>query len=440
MDTQQQYAAPRPQHALPVAGGSKTQCLRQATPLYGSPASTPSLSDVTSESSWGHLNACVEYDEENLIRTLGLSQHDIDYADPTTWKAPSFAAWLTQRRAQEAFEQHANATARPGPSSGTPLNPNAGEFIPVTTRTQAAKQQAASDAEPKDEEMLRLRHPWTAKFRAGSVTRDANVRREYAKEIVHMGRWDAHSMQALGGKFAERAMEAYGESLQLVAPFAKATHDAFRRYGGPTCAASFKISLMQFVWVEFEAFWDANRRSSLMQYARKLMKDPWTPAISLASFVAELFTHQLVHAGFVYRCLHMLVDDMQVIEQLRGTRVLMTRLDYRLLAADRPAMENIIHAIKHNVRRVVFGHSALGEAVDVGVVKAQSDAIIDAANRWASIATANTPQSFKASRQGTPAKSVFPQNGGSPHDWMFYPPHPSPEALNARTVFATAHP
>ncbi|KAI8986276.1 hypothetical protein BD414DRAFT_488197 [Trametes punicea] len=368
------YHTPTPSYPtlgskFPLEQGSS----RSRTPYRPSPGSTPGISDTTSEAS---ESSSVQYDKENLVRTLGLSQQDIDAADVTSWEAPGFTAWITQRSAQEAQVWHFFPNGQQVSSSHVVLNPNAGEFVP------SAPRRWVSGAPEVGVDVLQMRFPWMSQFRSGSATTDSNARREDAKAIVHMCRWDGYTIQQLAVKFAERAMEGNGENLLLAAAFAKSILDAIRKYGGPICAAAFRMHLMRNVWIAFEAVWRVGLPTSFLSPGYQCGPSVLSPALAIVSFVGELFSHRLVHPGFVYRCLNLLVSDMFVIEQLRAARVLLCRLDHHLQCADPAAMNAVINAIITHSARIVPGQSVLGEAFNNGDVKAQIDDILAVARRW----------------------------------------------------------
>ncbi|CDO72171.1 hypothetical protein BN946_scf184970.g23 [Trametes cinnabarina] len=378
------YATPTPHYpALHPPGlniQSKASSSRSQTPWGPSPVSTPGFSETTS----GTLSESnsVNYDEENLVRTLGLSPQDIASADTTSWEAPSFSAWITQRRAQEAHDRFSGPSIPRNWPQPPSLNPNAGEYVPLAVRGLHAAMAQAPPVPEVGVDVLRMSHPWMAKFRSGSVATDSGTRRDCARSIVRMCRWDAAMIQELAGKFTERAMEGNGDRMLLVAPFAKAVHDAFKSFAGGVCTAAFRMHLMQCVWAEFEAIWQLGSPSSFLTPSNKWPQTYLSQALVVVSFIGELFSCHLVHAGFVYQCLRLLVSDMRVIEQLRAARVLLCRLDYHLQEADPAAMAEILEHIKTHASRIVPGQSALGEAFDFGTVKVQIDDILAIVHRW----------------------------------------------------------
>ncbi|OSD02365.1 hypothetical protein PYCCODRAFT_1459070 [Trametes coccinea BRFM310] len=380
------YATPRPQYppryppGLKIHPQSQASSSRSQTPWHPSPISTPGYSETTYDSTSD--SNVVHYDQENLVRTLGLSQRDIAAADTTSWEAPSFSAWVTQHRAQEAHDKYSGAAAWAKTPRAPSLNPHAGEFVPLVGRERDMANAQAAGAPEVGTEVLRMTHPWMSKFRSGTSTTDPNVRKECARAIVRMSRWDAEAIRELASKFIERAMENDGDSMLSVAVFAKAIHDAFRMFGGGICTTAFRVQLMRCAWSDFEATWQMGSPSSFLTVPNKWPGKYLAHALAIVSFVGELFSCKLVDPGFVYQCLHLLVSDMVVIEQLRAARVLLCRLDYRLQEADPAAMNGALECIKRNVSRIIPGKSALGEAFDYATVKVQIDDIFAVADRW----------------------------------------------------------
>ncbi|KAI0373781.1 hypothetical protein BV20DRAFT_962367 [Pilatotrama ljubarskyi] len=359
------------QKGQPQPGSSRT-------PYGPTPISTPGISDTTSESLSQDLrhNGAVRYDETNLVRNLGLSRQDVQATDVASWEAPSFEAWVTQPRAQRAHDTLELSRSSSAASSHSSLNPYAGEFVPMAARPQGAPegQQEVVAASPEvGMEVLRSQQPWMPDFHSGSVTKDPAAHRHHAKAIVHTGHWDDSSMRQFVEVIVQRVMESNGDSLTMVAPFAKAIHDAFGRYGGNVCSVAFREHLRRGVWHDFESFWKPSLPTSLLFPHRNLPQRMLTPALAIVMFVGELFAQELVDAGYVYRCLELLVGDMRVIEQLRAARLLFCRLDYRLQDANPAAMGRMVDAIKMNANRLVPGQSALGETFEYSSVKAHVD-------------------------------------------------------------------
>ncbi|KAI9069322.1 hypothetical protein FKP32DRAFT_76725 [Trametes sanguinea] len=377
------YATPAPQYpplyppGLKIHPQAQASSSRSQTPWRPSPISTPGFSEATYASTSD--SSAVRYDEENLVRTLGLSQRDIAAADTTSWEAPSFGAWVTQHRAQEAHDNYSGAAPWAKTPRAPSLNPHAGEFVPLAGRERDATNVGVPDV---GTEVLRMTHPWMAKFRSGTAATDSGVRQECARAIVRMSRWDATAIQELASKFVERALENDGDSILSVAVFAKAVQDAFRTFGGGICTTAFRMQLMRCAWTEFEAIWQRGSPSSFLTVPNKWPGKYLAHALVIVSFVGELFSCKLVDPSFVYQCLRLLVSDMVVIEQLRAARVLLCRLDYRLQEADPAAMNEALEAIKRHGSCIVPGQSALGETFDYATVKVQIDDIIAVVDRW----------------------------------------------------------
>ncbi|KAH9850204.1 hypothetical protein C2E23DRAFT_735598 [Lenzites betulinus] len=402
----QTYAMPAPRHYAQMAKMPRASSSRIDTPSRPSPISTPAISDATSDSFVSFEDAAgaegVRCNEENLLRTLGLSPQDIHTADVTSWEAPSFAAWLTQRRAQEARDQFDAKTPRVGNPA---LNPYAGEFIPMAARMEGPL--PSKNGVPLKLDMgvrtLEIKHPWMAKFRSGSVTLDAKVRVQYARAIVRMGTWDGRAMRDLATKFAERVSESDGNDLNFIAMFAKAINRAFVDYQQTLCAQAFRLQLARCMWTEFEAFWDPSLSTSILCPGLTSKQKLLRPALLTASFVGELYSNQLVHGEVVYHCLNLLVSGMRFIEQLRATRMLLIRLDYQLLMEDPRAMDSVLAAVNRNVGHV--GHSALGEVFDLRTVQVQVQDIAVTADRW------NAPGPLERRAR---AKEAFSDSGFTP--------------------------
>ncbi|KAI0351393.1 hypothetical protein OH77DRAFT_1429681 [Trametes cingulata] len=382
------YAMPAPRQYLqsfiqikgqPQAGSSRT-------PYGPSPISTPGISDTTSESlsQDNRHNDTVRGDGSNPAPNFSLPQRDGQATDITVRETPSFEAWMTQRRAQEAHDTHGPSRSSSAASSQNSLNPHAGEFVPMAARPQGAPrgQQQTVAAPQVGLEVLRLQRSWMSPLHSGTATKDPAIHRELAKAIVHMGEWDGPTMQEFVEMLVQRAMESNGENLTMVAPFAKAIQDAFGKYGGNVCAAAFREHLQRQVWHDFEGFWKPDRPASLLSPHRNLPQRMLTPALANIMLIGELFAQGLVDAKYVYGCMALLVDDMCVIEQLRAVRLLFSRLDYRLHDADPVAMAKVVHAIAMNAHRLVPGQSALGETFDYSSVKAHVDVIQDVFHRW----------------------------------------------------------
>ncbi|OJT02213.1 hypothetical protein TRAPUB_7328 [Trametes pubescens] len=428
----QTFAMPTPRYYAPHgAPGSKTQpyasSSQLATPYRPSPLSTPAISETTSETetSEDRASSVVQCDEESILRTLGLSAQDMQGADPTSWdssEAPSEASWLTQRRAMDARQRFQNASkyAAPPSATGVTLNPRAGEFVPLAARLQGPPPGPGAM-------VLRVQHPWMASFRRGSVTHDPQVRAQYARDIVRAGRWDTDVMQDLAGKFAERVVESNGEHLNIVALLARDIDGQFKELGQEVCARAFRDIMSRCLWVEFDAFWNPHNPNSLLRTARRTDRPTLSPALSLVSFIGELYAVQFVNSAFVRHCLNGLVADMLVIEQLRAARVLMTRLDCTMFNENPRFMSDIIAAINKHTLNIAPGHSSLGEVFDHRTVQVQLEDINAAVRRWA------------APDRRTLTKEAFADSGFTPR--VFSPDAlPPPPGLkpSPQLVYATA--
>ncbi|KAI0629998.1 hypothetical protein C8Q77DRAFT_1037080, partial [Trametes polyzona] len=379
----QKYAMPAPRHyaqrALPDSAKNQpgTSGAQTAVPYRPSPISTPAMSETTTDTSAESHNTDVRFDEQSLRRTLGLSSQDIQSGDVTSWEAPSSSAWLTQRYAQEAQNRHLYGTPTPPGSTQQPsLNPQAGEFVPLGTRVPEAPDSPGAQAAAAQAGLgvLRIQHPWMARFRSGTVTADPQVRAQYARDIVRLGPWDARAMRDLAEKFGERVMEYNEEGgvpVSGVALFAKAIESAFVELHQTAYAQAFREELMRSVWGVIQGFWDASKPASLLCSLHKFPPTTLKPALEIVLFAGELYSVHVAPADFVYRCLGLLTGDMCVIEQLRAVRGLLIRLDYRLQKENRRAMSEILSAIHKNAPRIVPGQSALGEEFDVRVVRTQ---------------------------------------------------------------------
>ena len=337
-----------------------------------SPISTPGLSDETSEplAEEGQRYGAARCDNEGLARSLGLpDEGDIASGDHQTW--------YVQRSAEEARSEFLESTSDTSSTTGS-LNPNAGEFIPSSTRE-------IGRLAPEDEEQVD--YPWKAQFNAGAATIDTNLRKECARKIVLYHWWNAKTMKELTEHFVTRVRDNSGQDLVQIACFAKAMSDAFRLYAGGTTSGYFKQFLMRSLWYTFATLWQEVSISGLIVHrevlnhtlqgsptsfltfphqnsAAKTQFSPkaLTPALTIAAFIPELFTHNLVHLSFVYQCLHLLVDNMCWIEQLRGARAFLCRLDYRPGDVDPAHMRHIVRSIKINSARIKPGQSALDAA------------------------------------------------------------------------------
>ncbi|KAI0671131.1 hypothetical protein C8Q78DRAFT_991743 [Trametes maxima] len=421
------YAMPTPQRPFqyPVGTNGQPQPGGSRTPYNPTPVSTPGISDTTSETSASSYQPedAVQYDAQNLARALGLTPKDVESTNVTLWGAPSFAAWLTRQQEQsdqEGADRTPVASAYP-----TSLNPHAGEFVPQATRTvrQGAatglSRAATPAADPTGEDTLRMHHPWMSKFRSGSVTEDENVRRQYARVIVHMGSWNGTSMQDLARKFVECTIEGGGDVPQRLAAFAKTMHGAFLSYGGSGCGKAFRLYIVRNVWDEIEKHWQPTLSTSLLGSPEQLPQKAIAPALAIIAFLGELYAQEQVPYNVMYHCLHLLVADMCVIEQLRAARMLICRLDRRLRDEDPIAMKSAMDDIWANAARLVPGQSALGEDFSQGTVKALLDDISVAAKRWPFW---KEPTPAARVQPARPAECVQPQQDVTPTQSMYYPP------------------
>ncbi|KAH9890362.1 hypothetical protein C8Q73DRAFT_652218 [Cubamyces lactineus] len=322
------------------------------------PASTPGLSDETSETlaEEDQYYGTARCDKEGLARFLGLPNEVVASEDMASWETHNFPTWFAQRCAEEARSEFLEYTSdKPAKTGG--LNPNAGEFIPSSARATA----------PKDGEQVD--HPWTAEFSAGAAAIDPKVRKEYARTIVVSHLWNAKTMQGLTEHFITRVRDHEGQDLVQIACFAKAMSSAFGLCAGGATSGYFRIFLMRSLWRTFATLWQEGSPTSFLTFPHRnstaktqFSPKALTPALATAAYIPELFTHNLVHLGFVFQCLHLLVDDMRWIEQLRGARALLCRLDYRPADVDPTQMRQIMRSIKTNSARIKPGQSALDAA------------------------------------------------------------------------------
>ncbi|KAI0642969.1 hypothetical protein C8Q79DRAFT_916274 [Trametes meyenii] len=434
MDKNGHYAMPTPQRYLqyPTGTNGQPQPGGSRTPYNPTPVSTPGISDTTSETSASSYQQgdAVQYDAQNLARSLGLTPKDIESADVSMWGAPGFVAWLTRHQEQDSYSDQTDADRTPVASAyPTSLNPHAGEFVPQASRTvtpgtaSGLPKARALAADPMGVEVLRMHHPWMSKFRSGSVSEDVNVRRQYARAIVHMGSWNGTSMQDLARKFVECAMEGEHEGLHRVAAFAKAIHGAFLSYGGSDCAKAFQLYIVRNVWDEIEKYWQPTVPTSLLGSPEQLPQKEMAPALTIIAFLGELYTQEQISYDVMYHCLHLLAADMCVIEQLRAVRVLICRLDRRLRDEHAIAMKSAMDDIWANAQRLVPGQSAVGEVFDKGTVKALLDDISVAAKRWHFWKEPTPPARVPSAR---PAESMQPQQDVTLTQQMYYPPTMGP--------------
>ncbi|KAI0330841.1 hypothetical protein GY45DRAFT_1323195 [Cubamyces sp. BRFM 1775] len=354
------FAIPVPKH-LPEHLFLQPHPAIQAPWPGPSPVSTPGLSDETSET----LAEEVQYygtarcDEEGLAQSLDLPDEIVASEDMSIWEAHGFSVWLAQRCAEEAksafFESTSDTTA-----TRRALNPNAGEFVPSSAR--AIGPDASEDEKQVD-------HPWMEEFSAGTATTNAKVRKECARTIVVSHLWNAKTMQELTERFITRVRDHSGQDLVQIACFAKAMSNAFGLCAGGATSGYFRIFLMQSLLNTFAALWQEGSPTSFLSFPHqnpaaqtRFSPKALTPALTVAAFIPELFTQNLVHVGFVFQCLHLLVDNMCWIEQLRGARALLCRLDYRAADVDSTQMRQIMRTIKANSARIGPGRSALDAA------------------------------------------------------------------------------
>ncbi|KAJ3485384.1 hypothetical protein NLI96_g5006 [Meripilus lineatus] len=268
------------------------------------------------------------------------------------------------------------------------------QYVPTVIRRRAI---ADPNSCQLDHLGLSRNHPWTARFRAGSVLKDHNIRASYASDLVMSGPWDPSIVSELAAKFCERVTQGLNEPMvDNVALFAREVYDAFISIMGHTPASFFENQLRHCILTEFRAWWLHKLPSAIVQISFHSPSPPHAPplnlfhsALGVATFIGRLFHVGLVSASFVLLCLHILVDNLSVIEELSAIHAIISHANESLYK--RVRMRDFLDILDKKVAKMSPTSSVTFQADVSHDIACHVQNIKDIIQQWANIADTPTP-------------------------------------------------
>ncbi|KAJ7672649.1 hypothetical protein B0H17DRAFT_1183402 [Mycena rosella] len=213
------------------------------------------------------------------------------------------------------------------PTPATPreeLNPLAAPFVP-TSRAQPVAKAPVPRVVPKPTAQPQLVLPvWFDAFSRGVCASAAPDHRTYAIAIVSSRRWPIEAMAELAQHFCWRGAEKLTEESAGIAPFAFMVYRQFFAIHGEETAQSFIWHLRECVIGAFKACWDPDSPNAIT-YLNAPSFNYVASAIAQATFIGQLFTHDLIPGPHTATCIITLLKGLNSYEHLEAVYAIVSK-------------------------------------------------------------------------------------------------------------------
>lgn len=234
-------------------------------------------------------------------------------------------------------------------------------------------------------------HLWTAPMRKGCSQEHYSTRETLSATVTSCGPWNALNISQLAGMICEHAVQDSGPIPSYNALFARQLYERFLEIG-PLPASLFQNQLMQAVFGEFKAYWTparciliycavlaltvtAQTMSSAIPNLPTCSPSPphahpihhLSSALSIASYLGDLFMLGLVNGKVVLFCLRLLIGNMATLEQLQAAHSLITHCGIKLPIAI--TIPDVFVMLCANALNIAPNASAVGNVFDTDYVE-----------------------------------------------------------------------
>lgn len=228
----------------------------------------------------------------------------------------------------------------PSPSSSvssTSINPNAAPFVP----SHGPLIDSPPCSEIPDES-------WFPIFWEGVSTNDTDARQHHADTLIDNIEWESETLAVLSQHFCWKGAETTSDGLGGVVLFARVVHDTFRATYGDWYANCLTRHIRECVVGHFKACWKSvnpsvhitlHGRSHLsfvqdqpqsITYANPPSTSYLSSALSLTTFVGDLYAQGLLPRSAIHHCISVLVSELNAIEHIQAIHLLLLHANARL--------------------------------------------------------------------------------------------------------------
>ncbi|KAJ6591693.1 hypothetical protein DFH09DRAFT_907476 [Mycena vulgaris] len=195
------------------------------------------------------------------------------------------------------------------------LNPLATPFVP-TFRAQSLPR-AAVQRVPKPVQPQLVLPIWFDAFSRGARTSATPEHAKYAIAIVNSRMWPIEAMAELAQHFCWRGGEKITEESAGIAPFAFMVYRQFFDIHGEEAGQSFIWHLRECVVGAFKACWDPDSVGGI-SYRNPPTFNYVASALAHATFIGQLFTHDLIPGPHTATCIVTLIKGLNSYEHLEA--------------------------------------------------------------------------------------------------------------------------
>ncbi|KAJ7077864.1 hypothetical protein B0H15DRAFT_915033 [Mycena belliarum] len=196
------------------------------------------------------------------------------------------------------------------------LNPLAAPFVPTSRRQSLTKAAVRPICKPAPQPPLVL-PVWSDAFSRGACASAAPDHHKYAAAIVSSRRWPIEAMAELAQYFCWRGGEKITEESAGIAPFAFMVYRQFFDIHGEEAGQSFIWHLRECVVGAFKACWDPDLPNAIT-YRNAPSFNYVASAIAHATFIGQLFTHDLIPGPHTATCIITLLKGLNSYEHLEA--------------------------------------------------------------------------------------------------------------------------
>ncbi|KIM78422.1 hypothetical protein PILCRDRAFT_824303 [Piloderma croceum F 1598] len=270
------------------------------------------------------------------------------------------------------------ARSTPSPSSSissTSINPNAAPFIPSYTPLVPASIPGLISEVPDDS--------WFPIFWEGVSTKEANAQQLHAAALVDSMEWESESLAVLSQHFCWKGAEGAADELGGVVSFARLVHDCFRATYGDWYANCLTRHIRECVVGHFKACWKSEQPQAIT-YANPPSISYLSSALSLTTFVGDLYAQGLLPRSSIHHCISILVAELNAIEHIHAIHLLVLHANSRLWRGKdaNKAIKDFVASFTQRASCMGDDASVMGNPFKKSELRAWVKEITDMLNRW----------------------------------------------------------
>ncbi|KAK7054401.1 hypothetical protein VNI00_003595 [Paramarasmius palmivorus] len=199
--------------------------------------------------------------------------------------------------------------------SPSDLDPTAQPFVP----------QSQTSPDLDLESPLEVIPSWEAVLNAACIHQRPTlpILSSYATELVVGAQWNAEELAELARQLCWKVSSpTSGANRDALAPFARELYLCFASILGQETASCFLGSLQTTVMELFRNSWCTEINQTAISYLHPPSTELLASAISITSFIGDMFAHDLYPKTQICVCISVIVHELYSVEHLEALRVL----------------------------------------------------------------------------------------------------------------------